>query len=117
MNNQEEQIKIEDKQIKIVDKQIKIEDKQIKIEEDIDTEQNIDTKKVRKTPKGERVRIAVIGNVDAGKSTLVGTLTKGVCDDGNGFARNLVMNYKHELEVGRTSSIAYQIIGFDKNGN
>ena len=63
--------------------------------------------KKKKGPKGERVRIAVIGNVDAGKSTLVGTLTKGVCDDGNGLARNLVMNFKHELEVGRTSSIAY----------
>ena len=28
------------------------------------------------------IRIAVIGNVDSGKSTLVGVLTKGIMDDG-----------------------------------
>ena len=30
------------------------------------------------------VRIAVIGNVDSGKSTLVGVLTRCVVDDGRG---------------------------------
>ena len=33
------------------------------------------------------LRIAVIGNVDSGKSTLVGVLTKGLLDDGRGAAR------------------------------
>ena len=33
------------------------------------------------------IRVAVIGNVDSGKSTLVGVLTKGIMDDGRGFAR------------------------------
>ena len=28
------------------------------------------------------VRVAVIGNVDSGKSTLVGVLSKGIMDDG-----------------------------------
>jgi GTPase len=32
-------------------------------------------------------RIAVIGNVDSGKSTLVGVLTKSMMDDGRGSAR------------------------------
>lgn len=32
-------------------------------------------------------RIAVIGNVDSGKSTLVGVLTKSIMDDGRGSAR------------------------------
>lgn len=38
------------------------------------------------------VRIAVAGNVDAGKSTTVGCLTQCVNDDGNGLARASVFN-------------------------
>lgn len=51
------------------------------------------------------IRIAVIGNVDSGKSTLVGVLTKGVMDDGRGSARLKVFNFGHEAQNGRTSSI------------
>ena len=51
------------------------------------------------------VRIAVIGNVDSGKSTLVGVLTKGIMDDGRGAARTKVFNFSHEQANGRTSSI------------
>jgi GTPase len=35
----------------------------------------------------------VIGNVDSGKSTLVGVLTKGIFDDGRGSARERIFNY------------------------
>lgn len=63
----------------------------------------------------KEIRLAVIGNVDSGKSTLVGCLTKGIKDDGRGFARKFVFNYQHETESGRTSSIAEEIMGF-KNG-
>ncbi len=52
------------------------------------------------------IRIAVIGNVDSGKSTLVGVLTKGIRDDGRGSARTKVFNFSHEATNGRTSSIA-----------
>jgi len=38
------------------------------------------------------VRVAVIGNVDSGKSTLVGVLTRGLLDDGRGLARSKVPN-------------------------
>ena len=34
-----------------------------------------------------RMLSQVIGNVDSGKSTLVGVLTKGGLDDGRGLAR------------------------------
>jgi len=51
------------------------------------------------------VRVAVIGNVDSGKSTLVGVLTKGLMDDGRGLARSKVFNFDHEQKNGRTSSI------------
>ena len=62
-------------------------------------------------PYLKEIRMAVIGNVDSGKSTLVGCLTKGIKDDGRGYARKYVFNYQHETESGRTSSIAEEIIG------
>jgi len=52
--------------------------------------------------------------VDSGKSTLVGVLTKGELDDGRGSTRLKVFNYAHEVENGRTSSIAHEIMGFNK---
>jgi len=64
----------------------------------------------------EDVKIAMIGNVDSGKSTLVGVLTKRVLDDGRGAARSRVFNYAHELQNGRTSSIAQEIMGFTTDG-
>ena len=60
------------------------------------------------------IRVAVIGNVDSGKSTLVGVLTKGIMDDGRGSARMKVFNFGHEAQNGRTSSIAQEIMGFDE---
>lgn len=34
-----------------------------------------------------QLRIAVAGNVDAGKSTTIGVLSQSVADDGDGLAR------------------------------
>lgn len=62
-------------------------------------------------------RIAVIGNVDAGKSTLLGVLIYDELDDGRGHARYKMFRHKHELESGRSSSVNYNILGFDSNGN
>lgn len=36
------------------------------------------------------VRVAIIGNVDSGKSTMVGVLTRSILDDGRGLARSKV---------------------------
>ncbi|KAJ3078619.1 GTP-binding protein 1 [Quaeritorhiza haematococci] len=63
------------------------------------------------------IRIAVVGNVDAGKSTLLGVLTKNVLDDGRGKARVNLFRHKHEIESGRTSSVGMEITGFDSIGN
>lgn len=63
------------------------------------------------------LRIAVCGNVDSGKSTFIGVLTKGKLDNGRGLARTNVFNHKHELTSGRTSSISHQILGFNSKGN
>jgi GTPase len=74
-----------------------------------------DSKQVQPT-SDNYIRIAVVGNVDSGKSTIVGVLTKNFLDDGRGSARLRVFNYPHEASNGRTSSIAQEIMGFDENG-
>ncbi|KAI9282677.1 P-loop containing nucleoside triphosphate hydrolase protein [Sporodiniella umbellata] len=61
------------------------------------------------------VRVAVVGNVDAGKSTMLGVLTKGILDDGRGKARVNLFRHKHEIESGRTSSVGGDILGFDSH--
>ncbi|KAK6594948.1 elongation factor Tu GTP binding domain-containing protein [Botrytis cinerea] len=61
-------------------------------------------------------RIAVVGNVDAGKSTMLGVLVKGGLDDGRGKARVNLFRHKHEIESGRTSSVGMEIMGFDTLG-
>lgn len=63
------------------------------------------------------IRIAVVGNVDAGKSTLLGVLTHGQLDNGRGLARQKLFRHKHEAETGRTSSVGNDILGFDGIGN
>eukprot|EP00475_Leptophrys_vorax_P038831 TRINITY_DN69308_c0_g1_i1.p2 TRINITY_DN69308_c0_g1~~TRINITY_DN69308_c0_g1_i1.p2 ORF type:complete len:271 (+),score=79.49 TRINITY_DN69308_c0_g1_i1:185-997(+) len=63
------------------------------------------------------VRIGVIGNVDSGKSTMIGVLVSGELDDGRGSARSKVFRFKHEQDNGRTSSISHHIVGFDAKGS
>ena len=69
-----------------------------------------------KEAKHLELRITTVGNVDSGKSTLLGVLTKGVLDNGRGSARANVFRHKHEMETGRTSSISTQIMGFTPDG-
>lgn len=78
---------------------------------------------VASTPE---VRCAVVGNVDSGKSTTLGVLTRGEAttqfcycqglnylpgglDDGRGRARVGLFRHKHELETGRTSSVGMEV--------
>ncbi|KAJ2096179.1 hypothetical protein GGI16_004952, partial [Coemansia sp. S142-1] len=73
---------------------------------------------IRRKPDGVEqileVRVAVVGNVDAGKSTMLGVLTQGRLDDGRGKARVALFRHQHEIESGRTSSVGLEILGFDK---
>lgn len=75
---------------------------------------------VRRNPKNiesiPEVRVAVIGNVDAGKSTMLGVLTSGNLDDGRGKARLGLFRHKHEIDSGRTSSIGQEILAFGQDG-
>jgi small GTP-binding protein len=57
-------------------------------------------------------RIAMIGNVDSGKSTLIGVFTNNTLDDGRGGARALILKHRHEQENGRTSAVTVEIMGY-----
>lgn len=74
---------------------------------------------VRKVPDDQQtieLRVAVLGNMDAGKSTLLGVLTQGEQDNGHGSARLNLFRHLHEIQSGRTSSISREILGFDSQG-
>ncbi|KAI9184300.1 hypothetical protein H9P43_003353 [Blastocladiella emersonii ATCC 22665] len=62
------------------------------------------------------VRVAVGGNVDSGKSSLLGVLTKNALDNGRGKARVALLKHAHELSTGRTSSVGLECMGFDATG-
>ena len=70
----------------------------------------------KNTSFNRETRIVVLGNVDAGKSTLLGVLTKNLLDNGNGSARATVFNHPHEIQTGRTSSISQQLLGLNAAG-
>lgn len=63
------------------------------------------------------IRVAVIGNVDAGKSTVLGVLSRGGLDDGRGRARINCTRHRHENETGRTSSVSQELLGYTLNGS
>jgi GTPase len=62
------------------------------------------------------LKITLVGNVDAGKSSIIGVLTRGILDDGNGLARSFILKHDHEQLRGQTSSIGTELVGFDING-
>ncbi|GIX93832.1 GTP-binding protein 2 [Caerostris extrusa] len=75
---------------------------------------------VRKIPDNQpsvELSIAVLGNSDVGKSTLLGVLTQGERDNGHGSARLNLFRHLHEIQSGRTSSISHEILGFDSQGS
>ena len=52
----------------------------------------------------------------AGKSTLIGTLTTSSLDDGRGKSRTSIMKHRHEIESGRTSTATTHLMGFRSTG-
>lgn len=62
-------------------------------------------------------KFIIVGPAQAGKSTLIGVLSQGMLDDGNGSARLTTFKHKHEIETGRTSTAsAFDIFGFSEDG-
>jgi GTPase len=62
------------------------------------------------------VHIAVCGEFDSGKTTLLSVLITGNLDNGHGIARNQIVRHNHELETGRTSSISHHSVCFSDSG-
>lgn len=63
-----------------------------------------------------QIKIAVAGDFDSGKSTLIGVLSTGKVDNGKGLARMHVFQHNHEICSGRTSSISQHNLYFDGLG-
>lgn len=75
-----------------------------------------ETNSIQETLSARNIRVAVVGNVDAGKSTLIGTLTTSSLDDGRGKSRTSIMKHRHEIESGRTSTASTHLMGFKHTG-
>jgi len=56
----------------------------------------------------EEVRVAFIGESNAGKSTLISVLAYDHLDNGRGNARLSLLRHRHEILSGRTSSVAVE---------
>lgn len=65
----------------------------------------------------QEVRVMVIGESFAGKTTQIGTLQTGKKDSGDGSIRDTQNKFEHELKSGRTSSLNYNVQGLDSAGN
>ena len=79
----------------------------------------------------DEIIVDIVGNVDSGKSSLCGILSHPllreslnndtldenlpkILDDGNGLSRSRIVTLQHEAKDGRTSSIGYNYMVFDK---
>ncbi|KAK9541470.1 hypothetical protein VZT92_001511 [Zoarces viviparus] len=89
------------------------------VDYDSDVSRKIAEVLIRKVPDDQQfldLRVAVLGNVDSGKSTLLGVLTQGELDNGRGRTRLNLFRHLHEIQTGRTSSISFEILGFSSKG-
>ncbi|KAL5596874.1 uncharacterized protein BROUX77_006822 [Berkeleyomyces rouxiae] len=62
----------------------------------------------------DQLRVTLTGPTGSGKSTLLGTLTTGTLDNGRGMSRQSLLKHRHEIESGMTSSVAQELIGYNK---
>ncbi|KKK19478.1 hypothetical protein AOCH_006498 [Aspergillus ochraceoroseus] len=60
----------------------------------------------------DQVRVSIVGPNTAGKSSLLGTLTSSVLDNGRGTSRLGLLKHRHEISSGVTSSVAHELIGY-----
>ncbi|KAL4869041.1 hypothetical protein BDV12DRAFT_168510 [Aspergillus spectabilis] len=63
----------------------------------------------------EQIRISLAGPNAVGKSSLLGTLTTSVLDNGRGTSRLSLLKHRHEISSGVTSSVAHELIGYSAN--
>lgn len=65
--------------------------------------------------KIQEINVAFVGPSQHGKTTTISHIAYGQRDDGNGYARRLVLKHEHEKNTGLTSSIKKEIIGIKKS--
>lgn len=53
--------------------------------------------------------VAFCGDNSSGKSTLMGVLLNATLDNGTGQVRQSLFNHKHEVDSGKTSSLATRV--------
>lgn len=58
------------------------------------------------------LRVTLLGASAAGKSSLLGTLTTSVLDNGRGKSRLSLLKHRHEIASGITSSVAQELLGY-----
>ena len=58
----------------------------------------------------------MLGDTEAGKSTLIGVLISGKNDDGKGLARVHVHKHYSEIIDGKTTNMYQHILGFNSSG-
>ncbi|KAK5085849.1 hypothetical protein LTR05_005138 [Lithohypha guttulata] len=63
----------------------------------------------------QHLRIAIVGASAAGKSSLLGTLTTSVLDNGRGKSRLSLLKHRHEIASGITSSVAQELLGYQSS--
>ena len=63
-------------------------------------------------PSVQQLRVAFVGASIAGKSSLVGTLTTSILDNGRGKSRLSLLKHRHEIASGVTSSVAQELVGY-----
>ena len=65
-------------------------------------------------PQSEQLRLSLTGSTTSGKSSLLGTLLTSTLDNGRGKSRLSLLKHRHEIVSGVTSSLAQELIGYQK---
>lgn len=65
----------------------------------------------------QHLRVAIVGASGAGKSSLLGTLTTSVLDNGRGKSRLSLLKHRHEIASGVTSSVAQELLGYQSTSS
>ncbi|CAD8172688.1 unnamed protein product [Paramecium octaurelia] len=62
------------------------------------------------------IRILLLGESGSGKTSLLGVLSTGQLDNGQGLARMKFLKNRSEITSGKTERVSHTVIGFDSEG-
>lgn len=80
--------------------------------QDLDLEHTITASNKEGELLKQHLRVTLLGASAAGKSSLLGTLTTSVLDNGRGKSRLSLLKHRHEIASGITSSVAQELLGY-----